>query len=140
MDDLAGMITQFLGSEDGMNQLRAVAQALGLDGDKAQDAAQDAQAPPPAGPAVSPNAAYGQPSPSGTSPPVDMKTLLLLQQALSAYGKTDRNTELLRALKPHFSPERAKKVDDALRILQLIRLLPLIKESGLFGTRGGDGD
>ena len=31
MEDLASMITQFLGSEEGMNQLRAVTEALGLD-------------------------------------------------------------------------------------------------------------
>ena len=37
------------------------------------------------------------------------------------------------ALKPHLSEERSKKVDDAVKIMQLIKLLPLIKESGLFG-------
>jgi hypothetical protein len=141
MDDLAAMITQFLGSEEGMNQLRAVASALGVsDSNQTQPGASAGQPEQSgSGPAVAPKAASEQPSYGTSPPPIDMKTMLLLQQALSAYGKSDRNTELLRALKPHFSPERAKKVDDALRFLQLVRLLPLIKESGLFGSKGGDG-
>ncbi len=72
-----------------------------------------------------------------TAPGLNMNTLLLLQQALSAMGGSDKNTSLLYALKPYFSEERAKKVDDAVRVLQLVRLLPLIKESGLFGFLGG---
>lgn len=60
--------------------------------------------------------------------------------AVSAFNQEDRNTELLRALKPHFSQERAKKVDDAIKILQLIRLLPLVKDLGILPSlRGGDG-
>ena len=53
----------------------------------------------------------------------------------SSMHADDKNTELLRALKPHFSEERAKKVDDAVRILQLIRLLPLVRESGLLNLK-----
>ena len=43
----------------------------------------------------------------------------------------------LRALRPLLSEKRAKKVDDAVRIMQLVQLLPTLKESGLFRL-GGD--
>ena len=146
MDDLASMITQFLSSEDGMNQLRSVTAALGLPdpGGAGPQAGQNGFVPPQADNA-SPNSGSipffsSQPSSSQAgSSPLDLNTLMLIQRAISALNQEDRNTELLRALKPHFSDERAKKVDDAIRILQLIRLLPLVKELGLFNRlKGGD--
>ncbi|WMJ82569.1 hypothetical protein ACS3UN_03045 [Oscillospiraceae bacterium LTW-04] len=146
MDDLASMITQFLSSEEGMNQLRSVTAALGLPdpGSAGPQAGQNSFVPPQTGNA-SPNSGgipfFSSESSSSQAgaPPLDLNTLMLMQRAISALNQDDRNTELLRALKPHFSDERAKKVDDAIRILQLIRLLPLVKELGLFNRlKGGD--
>lgn len=85
----------------------------------------------------------GAPPPSANPlPGLDMSALMGLQRAFSAFS-ADKNTALLLALKPSLSPERQKKVDDAVRILQLLKLLPLIKETGLFGdmswlTGGGN--
>jgi hypothetical protein len=192
MDDLSSMISQLLGSEEGMNQLRSLASSLGLAGTSAATVPPaSAGAPNPAAGApdlsaissllsglsggtnqsagtAAPdlsglsallsgltNTASAQPSSkqtpdlsglsqllSGLSgggsasggglPNLNMNTLMGLQKAFSEL-RFDPNVELLRALKPHFSPERQKKVDDAVRILQLIKLLPLIKDSGLFG-------
>ncbi len=69
-------------------------------------------------------------------PALDPELLLLAQRAYSAYTARDKNTELLLALRPHFTEERQKKVDDAIRILGLLRLLPLVKESGLLDKLG----
>ena len=125
MDDLAAMISQFLNSEEGMQQLRSVSQALGLGDIAGEQQSQTSSAPSFAS--------------SGAQPQIDMNTVLMLQRAMSAMGQEDKNTELLRALKPHFSPERAKKVDDAIKIMQLIRLLPMAKELGLFDKLKGGG-
>ena len=104
MDDIASQISRFLEDPDAMAQVKAVAESLGL----------------------------GQEEKKASPPTMDADTLSLLQKAASAYTKSDKNTELLLALKPHFSPERAKKVDDAIKILALLRMYPLIKDSGLF--------
>ena len=74
-----------------------------------------------------------QPQQQSSLPAIDMGTLMKIQGALSRLSKSDKNVDLLMALKPHLSEERRKKVDDAVKIMQLIKLLPLIKESGLFG-------
>ncbi len=74
-----------------------------------------------------------QPQQQSTQPPIDMGTLMKIQNAFSRLSRSDKNVDLLMALKPHLSEERGKKVDDAVKIMQLIKLLPLIKESGLFG-------
>lgn len=149
MDDLASMITQFLSSEDGMNQLRSVSAALGLPdiGAAAPQAGQNSFVPPPvnnnggapAGGGIPFFSSQGSSSSQAGAPSLDLNTIMLMQRAISALNQDDQNTELLRALKPHFSEERAKKVDDAIRILQLIRLLPLVKDLGLFNRlKGGD--
>lgn len=149
MEDFASMITQFLSSEDGMNQLRSVSAALGLpDPSAALGQTSANQFVPPAQPVggTQQNSGGGgipffssEASSQASAPSLDFNTLMLMQRALSAFSQEDHNTELLRALKPHFSAERAKKVDDAIRILQLIRLLPLVKDLGLLDRLKGGG-
>ena len=55
---------------------------------------------------------------------------------LSAFGKLsadDERTALLRALRPLLSEQRQKKTDEAIKILRLMSLLPLLKDSGILG-------
>lgn len=135
MDDLASMISQFVNSEEGMAQLQQVASALGMEGAMPGAAAAGGAAAPAAGAQQSGDSG-GLASLLGS---LDMNTIMLMQRAASAFKQEDKNTELLRALKPHFSPERSKRVDDAVRIIQLIRLLPLVKEMGLLERlKGGE--
>ena len=55
-----------------------------------------------------------------------------LAPLLGQASQEDDATRLLRALRPLLGEARQKKVDEAIKILQLMRLLPLLKESGLF--------
>lgn len=45
----------------------------------------------------------------------------------------DSRTTLLSALKPHLSEPKRDKVDTAIKILRLLELLPILKESGVLG-------
>ena len=67
----------------------------------------------------------------------DMGTLFKLQQAMANLATNRSNIELLMALKPRLSEARSKKVDDAIRIMQIVQFLPLLKETGLFGQMDG---
>lgn len=79
-----------------------------------------------------------QGSPSGANAPaISMDTILKIQRTMQALSRSNPNIDLLRAMRPLLSPRRARKVDDAIRIMQLIQLLPALKESGLFEL-GGD--
>ena len=111
-----------------MQQLRSVSQALGL-GDITANQPQNTGGAMP----------FSQSAGGQSAPQIDMNTIMMMQRAMSAMGQEDKNTELLRALKPHFSPERAKKVDDAIKLMQLIRFLPIAKEMGLFDKLKGGG-
>lgn len=159
MDDLTSMITQFLGNEENVRQLQSIVSSLGIGAEGGLDSTSQPASSPQAENASqqgsSPSSSQGPDlsalasllgggsdqevkAPAQDAPGLDLGSIMMLQKAFSTFNQRDRNVELLRALKPHFSAARAKKVDDAIRILQLIKLLPLIKESGLLGSLGGD--
>ncbi len=51
---------------------------------------------------------------------------------LSGIQQDTDSTRLLRALRPMLSERRRQKLDQALKLLQFMRVLPLLKSSGLF--------
>ena len=68
---------------------------------------------------------------------LDLASFAKIAGLLSAAGSTSADERLLLALKPLLREENRGKVDTAMRLLKLISLLPLLKESGLFGNLGG---
>ena len=46
-------------------------------------------------------------------------------------GANDSNAQLLMSLRPHLSPKRQKRVDEAVKILRLVSMLPVIKNAGI---------
>lgn len=67
---------------------------------------------------------------------IDIGSIAKIAGLLGSAGKTGNDERLLLALKPLLREENQSKVDTALRLLKLISLLPLLKESGLFGGKG----
>lgn len=108
MDDLSEKLDRLLGSEDGMKRIEELMGALG-------------GTPPPA---------PTPPTPTGDSLPAlpDMGMLLKLLPLLGELGKEDENAALLRALRPHLTDERQKRLDEAGQILKLAKMLPLLGE------------
>lgn len=125
------------GESPGSGDLSGLAQMLSGVLGGASPAAQPASAQASSGPDLSSLMKMlggGTPAAGGTSAPaLDMNSLMNLQKIFSSFNREDENILLLRALKPHLKDRNQKKVDDAIRIMQLISVLPLIKESGLFG-------
>ncbi|MDK2802044.1 MAG: hypothetical protein KFW09_01555 [Oscillospiraceae bacterium] len=64
---------------------------------------------------------------------MDMGMLLKLQPLMSSMGKEDKNTRLMDALKEHVKPSRVPKIEQALNIMKMMTMLPMLKEIGLFG-------
>ena len=42
-----------------------------------------------------------------------------------------KNTDLLRALKPHLSADKQKRVDKAIKLMKLLAMWNIAKDSGL---------
>lgn len=130
--DFGSMISQILADPQRMQQLGQMAASLGL-GAPAQSSSNGSA---PAGGLPDLSALLGA-APNETNPVIDPSLLLKLQNAMQSLSQPGPGVELLRALRPLLSEKRAKKVDDAVRIMQLVQLLPTLKESGLFSL-GGD--
>ena len=54
-------------------------------------------------------------------------------QLSNAVSSDDQRTALIKALKPMLSEQRQQKADEIMKILKIIQLMPLIRESGLLG-------
>lgn len=131
-----------------MRQLQSVMSSLGLSQDAAQaaPAAQSAPASGGGGPDLSAlagmlgslagggSAPQDHPSQNSTSALGSPDTLALvtrLAPLLSQVNREDDSTRLLQALRPLLSGARQQKIDEAVKILQLMRLLPLLGSAGL---------
>ncbi|NBI79115.1 hypothetical protein D3Z39_09565 [Anaerotruncus colihominis] len=156
VDDLNSTLSAILGDPAKMEQLRQVAQSLGIGpGTGAPDAGAANAAPPASGGqsggqggGIDPNAIAsilqnfqnagngGTAAASGAGAMPDLGAISKLSGILNSFNQSDKNVELLRALKPHFSPARASKIDDAVRIMQLIHAWPSVRDSGLLGSLG----
>ncbi len=73
-----------------------------------------------------------QANPDSSIPNIDINMIMKLQQVFSSMNVNDKNSQLLKALKPHFSDTRQKKVDQAISMMRLMSMLPMLKESGIF--------
>ncbi len=60
---------------------------------------------------------------SGDSVQMAMKLAPMLNQIRSE----DDTTRLLRALKPFLNPDRQSKMDEAIRLIQILRVVPLFR-------------
>lgn len=68
----------------------------------------------------------------GDMPPFeDLQAIINIISHLNSQ-KDDKRTQLLNALKPYLSDQRKSKADNAIKLLKLFELLPLLKDSGLF--------
>ncbi|MDE6030350.1 MAG: hypothetical protein K2G32_01855 [Oscillospiraceae bacterium] len=59
--------------------------------------------------------------------------LIKLMTLFGSMNQQDDNERFLLALKPLLGEEKRRKVDTAVKMMKLFALLPILKESGLFG-------
>lgn len=117
MDDIAGRISEILSDEESMKQLGEIAQMLGFS---------------PAGGAM-PSPADNPPDSGDMGNMPDIGALIGLAGKLREAGGSDDNVNFLIALRPLLSEEKRPKIDRAVKILKLLNLLPILKDSGILG-------
>ncbi len=109
MDDIMSRISGLLSDEESVKQLSELAQMLVSEENK--DTEEKTEQP-----------SDGEP---------DIGSLLKLTSLISAASQQDKNTDLLLALKPHLGEEKQKRVDKAIKLMRLIAVWNIAKESGL---------
>ncbi len=110
MDDLSQKLTQILNDPESMNRVRQMAESILSE--KEEKSADD--------------------SIFGTLGGDDLGNIMSIVSRLNSQ-QDDARTNLLIALKPHLSEPKREKVDTAIKILRLLDLLPILKESGVLG-------
>lgn len=119
MDDIMGKIQEVLSDEESMKQLGELASALFSSSENTETENQ-----------------CGKSDENDTGDPAgfdfDISKLLMMGQLMNS-ASDDKNARLLRALKPLLKEEKQAKVDKALKLLRLLAIWNVLKESGMLG-------
>lgn len=101
-------ISDLLSDEESVKQLSELAQML-VSEDKTTDAAVN----------------------EANLPDIDIATVMNLTGLIGEASKQDKNTDLLLALRPHLGAEKQKRVDKAMKLLKILAIWNIIKDSGM---------
>lgn len=115
MSEIQDTINQILSNPEAMRQVQSLGEQLGLSTNSA---------PQPA------------PQPQPVSQPQPMQNEMLgamtsLAPLMSSFTANDEVSNLLNALRPFLGEEKLQRLDQAQRLMKLIKVIPLIKDSGL---------
>jgi hypothetical protein len=64
---------------------------------------------------------------------IDFDFIMKMSTILSKFGENDKNSALLQALRLHMRDENKYKIDNAIKIMKILSLIPILKEAGLLG-------
>ncbi len=116
MDDLSEMLAGILNNPESLEQVRQMAENLMGGNEEKPEKGSD--------PDIS--SLLGD----GGLDIAQMGTVMNILSQLKSRGN-DSRAQLLLALKPHLSPPKREKVDTAVKLLKIIDILPLLKDSGI---------
>ncbi len=131
MDDMSRKISEILNNPEAMEQIRGLTGLLGGNTAPSDPTASDEQGrTAPSGGSVSDTGLAGMQNVSNPLSPDMLGTVMKLAPLFQSVGTEDDSTRLLRAVKPFLKEERARRVDGAIRLLSIMKILPLLKNSG----------
>lgn len=114
MDELSEKLSALLNDPESMNRVREMAESI-LGG---ENAAQEENNP------------VDKSEVENLLDGVDIGNIINIISKFNS-SSNDDNIKLIEALRPHLSSRRQERADSAVKILRLLQILPLIKESGI---------
>ncbi len=126
MDDLSSKINDILSDPQALQQIKGLGEKLGLNNasnkvlHNAESKNDDVS-----------NLLSNIPS-LGSNDTLSM--ISRLAPLMSSINKEDDTTRLLFALRPFLSQERQKKLDEASKLIRMMKLLPLVKDFGILDS------
>ena len=109
MDDLSAKLSEILSDPESMNRVREMAESILNEKPQPEPQKNDFSALADIG---------------------EISQIMGLVSKLQSHND-DPRAALLSALKPHLSEAKREKVDTAIKILKMIEVLPLLKDSGI---------
>lgn len=117
MDDIQSQISRIMSDPEAMKQVQSLGEMLGL----SQNNKPEPKPPEPEKTDIS--SLLGNDTLSG---------ITKLMPVLSSMKQDDETTKLLLALRPFLSEDKRRRLDEAKKMLQFLKVLPLLKNGGLF--------
>ncbi|MDO4863904.1 MAG: hypothetical protein Q4A05_07025 [Ruminococcus sp.] len=124
MDDVMDKVSGLLSDEESVRQLSELAKMFMSDVGEGSTDTED-------GSSAESGSSAEDSTGSDTGGMPDIETILKLTSLAGAFTQSDKNADLLLALKPHLGEEKQKRVDRAVKLLKLIAVWNMAKESGL---------
>lgn len=124
MDDLSSKISELLSDPQALEQIKGLGEMLGINNTSKASVHKEESS-------KSDNVLS---SLSGSLSPQMLSMMTKVAPLLSDMNKEDDTTRLLFALRPFLSDERKKKLDEASKILKIMKLLPLVKDVGILDS------
>lgn len=113
MENIQDKISEIMADPEALKQVQDLGKMLGLGSDE-------------------PSAPAPEPEPKIDISGEAMGAVTKLMPLLSMANREDDTSRLLAALRPFLSEEKCRKLDSAKRMLKIMKLLPALKEGGLF--------
>ena len=107
MDDLNAKLSEILNNPESLEQLKSVAENI-FSGENSETKQSESEFPPIE----------------------NIGAILSIISKLKGNEEDDR-TRLINSLKPYLSDTRRQKADNAIKLLKIVELWPLIKDSGM---------
>lgn len=121
MDDMSQKLMSLMNDPEIMSKIQ------GLSGLLSQDSKQKQIKPPEPKPPEPP------PKSNEQMLPLDMMgTMMKIMPIINSMKEEDETTRLLKALRPFLSEARRKKLDEGIRLMRIMRMLPLLKGTDMF--------
>lgn len=115
MSDFENKLNEILSNPESLGEIMNIAKSLGLSGDdEVKEAPEKNKKPEIKGDMLG--------------------AVTKLAPILSEAGKDDDSTRLLKALKPLLSKPRQEKVDSAVKIIGILRILPKLQENSALSS------
>lgn len=115
MSEIQEKISQILSNPEALRQVQSLGKQLGLSQGSEQN--------------------EPEPKPTVKAEPLGddvMSTLVRLAPMMKSMNSDNDTTRLLNSLKPFLSKEKQIKLDKAEKMMKFLKIIPLLKENGLF--------
>ncbi len=138
MEDISQKLSQILSDPKMMEQLKSLGGLLGQQGPTEEPKAQYRSSQNSVQSSSGPETQTASGNASFMPDPDMLGMVMKLAPLLRSANREDDSTRLLLALKPFMHEERSRRIDGAIRLLGILRILPALKSSGigLFPTGG----
>lgn len=138
MDELSKKLGEILNSPDSMEKIQSAMAALGI-GDQEPEEEEETDGGDGLSGLLAALGSSGEKKKKAALPPSgggdgmpDLAMLAKIAPVMSSMRGDDQNTVLLKALRPYLHGDREKRLDDAIKILRFIKVMPLLRDKGLF--------